>query len=400
VTDAQGLSVEEAHALLAVFQQDFSLAESARGRRLWASSRQVAPADSLPSDWELRLRQEYLTRFGASRLPLPTALEDSPVLLALRLSPGYMAPGFRDAALEMFRSPAFLVSVTLAMLVYMAAWALPEPVFSKAFATAVTVRLALAVDVHELIQLGRICVRLYEESMAAQTTEELEAVAERFGGAVGASALRVLALVASFGVAKVLPPVPAGGPGPPMWGPSRYLLAEGMSLSAGAAAHVVADGTVVVAGAMVGTMAAPLCGGTAVCSTQEAAGSPVSTRYGGAHTRRNPPHNETIEKELARRESAGHGDLRKNQSQVNAQGRPVQDPSPVGGIRFRRPDASSVRPDGVRHNTNYVSNPKDLAREIEAFESMVRADRKAIQELYSLDGTLVRRYVPSGVSFP
>ncbi|WP_163871001.1 hypothetical protein [Myxococcus eversor] len=346
-----------------------------------------------------------MTRFGPSRLPLPASLEDSPVLLALRLSPGYMAPGLRDAALEMFRSPAFLVSVTLAMLVYVAAWALPEPVFSKAFATAVTVRLALAVGVHELIQLGRICVRLYEESMAARTAEELEAVAERFGGAVGASALRVLALVASFGVAKVLPPVSAGGLGPPMWGPSRYVLAEGMSLNSGAVAHVVADGTVVVAGALVGTMVAPVCGGTVVCSMQDEVGSPasetgLSTRYGGAHTRRNPPHNETIEKELARRESAGHGDLRKNQSQVTAQGRPVQDPSPVGGIRFRRPDASSVRPDGVRHNTNYVSNPKDLAREIEAFESMVRADRKAIQELYSLDGTLVRRYVPSGVSFP
>lgn len=59
-----------------------------------------------------------------------------------------------------------------------------------------------------------------------------------------------------------------------------------------------------------------------------------------------------------------------------------------------------MRPDGVRHNTNYVSNPRDLQREVEAFESMVRADRKAIQELYLLDGTLVRRYVPPGVNFP
>ncbi len=59
-----------------------------------------------------------------------------------------------------------------------------------------------------------------------------------------------------------------------------------------------------------------------------------------------------------------------------------------------------MRPDGVRHNTNYVSNPRDLKRELEAFESMKRADPDAILELYLLDGTLVRRYVPPGVGFP
>lgn len=70
------------------------------------------------------------------------------------------------------------------------------------------------------------------------------------------------------------------------------------------------------------------------------------------------------------------------------------------GIRFRRPDASSVRPDGVRHNTNYVSNPNDMSRELEAFDAMRRADPRAIHELYNLDGTLVQRYVPPGVSYP
>jgi hypothetical protein len=59
-----------------------------------------------------------------------------------------------------------------------------------------------------------------------------------------------------------------------------------------------------------------------------------------------------------------------------------------------------VRPDGVRHNTNYVSNARDLKRELEAFEAMVRADRKAIHELYLLDGTLLQRYVPAGVRYP
>jgi hypothetical protein len=59
-----------------------------------------------------------------------------------------------------------------------------------------------------------------------------------------------------------------------------------------------------------------------------------------------------------------------------------------------------VRPDGVRHNTNYVSNPRDMKRELEAFDAMVRADSDAIHELYLLGGKLLRRYVPPGVSFP
>ncbi|HZI06545.1 MAG TPA: hypothetical protein VEZ71_21120 [Archangium sp.] len=61
---------------------------------------------------------------------------------------------------------------------------------------------------------------------------------------------------------------------------------------------------------------------------------------------------------------------------------------------------SSVRLDGVRHNINYVSNARDRLRELEAFDSMVRADATAIHELYLLDGTLLRRHVPPGVLYP
>jgi hypothetical protein len=156
----------------------------------------------------------------------------------------------------------------------------------------------------------------------------------------------------------------------------------------------------------VGASAASLCGELAHCAVignaarGQGGGASLSTRYGGPHTRKNPSHNETIEAELARRETAGHADLRKNQPQVDARSQPMHDPRPAAGIRFRKPDASSVRPDGVRHNTNYVSNARDMKRELDAFESMVRADPDAIHELYLLDGTLMRRYVPPGVGFP
>jgi hypothetical protein len=129
-------------------------------------------------------------------------------------------------------------------------------------------------------------------------------------------------------------------------------------------------------------------------------GPKLSTRYGKPHTWQNPPHNEAIEQELARREAAGHTGLRKNEAQVNAQNMRVDDPNPLARHRFRKPDVSSRRPDGLRHNTNYVSNPRDLQRELDAFSSMVRADPMAIQELFLIDGTLVRRYVPPGIGFP
>jgi len=142
-----------------------------------------------------------------------------------------------------------------------------------------------------------------------------------------------------------------------------------------------------------------------MCATSASASPPsapprLSTSYGPPHTRKNPPHNEAIEQELTSREAAGHTDLRKNKPQVTSSRKLVEDPNPVKGTRFRKPDASSIRPDGVRHNVNYVSNPRDRKRELDAFDSMVRADGTAIHELYMLDGSLVRRYVPPGVRYP
>ncbi|HZH16058.1 MAG TPA: hypothetical protein VE057_17040 [Archangium sp.] len=178
--------------------------------------------------------------------------------------------------------------------------------------------------------------------------------------------------------------------------PLRHAPAGGPALESIATAQVVADGTLVVTGVAAGTSAASLCGELATCAMMGG----LSTRYGKPHTRQNPPHNEAIEEELARREAAGHTDLRKNKPQQNASKIEVYDRMPIKGVGFRRPDVSSIRPDGIRHNTNYVSNSRDLQRELDAFDSMVRADKEAIHELFQLDGTLVRRYVPPGVSFP
>ncbi|HYO73349.1 MAG TPA: hypothetical protein VEU33_45520, partial [Archangium sp.] len=343
--------------------------------------------------------------YGPALLPLPESLESSRLYVALKLSSRYMDDGIREAAQELFNAPAFLASVSLSVLVYFAAWLAPEPFFSKAFAAALTLRLSLLVGLVELGRVARACLHLYGEAEAATTPHELEAAAERFGKSIGGTGLRVLVVVASLGMPQVLPKVPRGGL-ETLLSPLRHVPAGGPALESIATVQIVADGTLLVTGVAAGTSAASLCGELATCAMMngggdESGGGPkLSTRYGKPHTRQNPPHNEAIEEELARREAAGHIDLRKNKPQQNASKIDVHDRMPPKGVGFRRPDVSSIRPDGVRHNTNYVSNSRDLQRELDAFDSMVRADKEAIHELYRLDGTLVRRYVPPGVSFP
>lgn len=257
------LSPEEARAVLAGFHQAFRHAPPARFQRA------LAGAAGAPAEWEVQLRQEFLARYGPSPLPLPASLEHSRLLLALQRSPRYMGPGIRDAAEELFRSPAFLASVTLSVMVYLAAWALPEPVFSKAFAAALTVRLAIAVGLLELRNLGRACYRLYQDAEAARTVEELEAVAERFGRAMGGTALRAVVLVASFGVGRSLPRVPEGG----LWSlltPSRYAMPGGLRWQGATTVQMVADGSLVVSGVAVGTAASSASGGAGSACTDGA----------------------------------------------------------------------------------------------------------------------------------
>jgi len=130
--DLEALPLEDVRALLADFLEcvntpsQFSVVPTA------ASSMHA------PARWEAKLRAEFLARYGPGLLPLPDSLERSPLFMALRLSPRYMGAGIRDAARELFRSPIFLASVTLSILVYFSAWVLPEPLFSKAFAATLS----------------------------------------------------------------------------------------------------------------------------------------------------------------------------------------------------------------------------------------------------------------------
>lgn len=386
--------MEEVRPFLTAFA---SLAPPSRARLRLLEVPGVEGAGKRPSEpWESRLREEFISRFGPPLLPLPASLATSRLFLALQLAPLYMHEGIRQAAIELFTSQAFILGVCLSVMVYFTAWLAPEPIFSKAFAAALTLRLALVAGVLEMGQLALACLRLYRESEASTTRQELEAAARRFAYSMSGTYLRVLVTVATLGMARFIPQVPEGG----IWRLLPSVTPEGLVVARSVSnLQVVADGSLIVSGV---TASSATCSTLAWCASASASGgaSTPSTRYGPPHTRQNPAHNEAIEKELASREAAGHIDLRKNKAQMSAEGTRLFDQNPASKPRFRRPDVSSVRPDGTRHNTNYVSDPKDLQRELEAFEAMKRADPGAIHELYMPDGRLLQRYVPAGVQYP
>nr|WP_275439035.1 AHH domain-containing protein [Archangium violaceum] len=209
------------------------------------------------------MRAAFVELQGPSSLPLAASLENSRWFQALKLSPRYMDEGVREAAMELLTSPTVAYSMAVSMMLYMAAWAAPEPVFSKALAAAVTLGLLMTYSAVELHTVGVACLNLYREAEAAKTQEQLEAVAERFGKAIGGVGLRVLVTVAGAKLAKGLPEVPRGG----LWArlsPPRFAFGRGgggggFTFGAGARAQVsVADGTVVLMGVSANTTASAL----------------------------------------------------------------------------------------------------------------------------------------------
>ncbi len=250
-------SVEDARVFVAAMEAAFPASKPRLGRSSLAGVVTsgllfAPPTDAQASDLERRVRAGYEELYGPSSFPLPSSLENSRWFLALKLSPRYMHEGVREAAMELLSSPAVAYSMALSMMLYMAAWAAPEPVFSKAFASAVTLGLLMTYSATELYAVGMACLNLYREAEAARTVEQLEAAAERFGKAIGGVGLRVLVTVAGAKLAKGLPEVPKGG----LWArfsPPRSAFGGGgkggFSVGAGSRAQVsVADGTVVIMG--------------------------------------------------------------------------------------------------------------------------------------------------------
>lgn len=274
------LSVEEVRPLLEAF--DALRPRSPLPLRLLEMPGGALSNRDFAASWESRLREDFFSVYGPPLLPVPESLETSRLLLALQLSTRYMDDGIREAARELFTAPAFLVSVSLAITVYFAAWLAPEPFFSKGLAAALTVRLALLVGLVELGRLAHAFLRLSQEAEAATSPQELEAASERFGKALGGAGLRVLVVVASLGMPQVLPKVPEGG----LWtllSPLRHAPAGGRALESIATAQVVADGSLIVTGVAAGTSATSLCGELATCMMTDGKGGASGGRSETLH---------------------------------------------------------------------------------------------------------------------
>ena len=105
------------------------------------------------------------------------------------------------------------------------------------------------------------------------------------------------------------------------------------------------------------------------------------TNWGAEHGKGNVKHNNAIETELDNAAARGATDISKNTVQRDVNGNRVYK---TNGS-YTKPDASYVI-NGVRYNTNYVSNYnldniKELNREIEAFNKMIEADPDAVTRL-------------------
>lgn len=212
--------------------------------------------------WERRLWEEFAARYGAEELPPVEQMADERVRLALELSTRYMEAGVREAARELFSDPLFVTGVTASLVLYLSAWAAPEPIFSKSVAATVTLWLAMYFTVAELRHVGVVTWRLYQQASQARSLSELEEAAEHFGRSAGASLLRVMVMVmvVGWGVGKALPPMTRGGGGGAM-AMAGGGTAGGMSL---AAVEVMADGSLVATGVWLGTVAS--AGPSSVCS--------------------------------------------------------------------------------------------------------------------------------------
>jgi hypothetical protein len=227
------------------------------------------PPHGTPTSWQQALWQDYARRYGTDQLPIPSQLEQHRFRLALQLAPKYMPGGFRDAAHALLTDPLFVTGVMASMTFYLAAWSAPEPLFTKSAAVAMTLALMLVFTAAEVRNAAGVLWSLYAQAQQAHTLVELEAAAEQFGRSAGATVLRVMVMVASRQVGKLLPAVPPGGPGGIRMAPSGPTLPNGNVVTS---IQVAADGSLLMAaGTGIGVTAQSASQG-AICSDRKGGG--------------------------------------------------------------------------------------------------------------------------------
>ena len=211
------------------------------------------PPPAPPPAWAQQLWRDYRARYGTFLLPPADQVASSRLRLALQMSVQYLPAGLVDAARQMLTDPAFYAGLGLGLGICLAAWLAPEPVFTKGTAIIITTALMLMFTVAEIRNVMAVLWRLYQASEAAESLEELEAAGRNFVRAASGTVLRVLAVLAGRRLGRAFPEVPQGG--------FRSVRFMRLTTPDGAvvggrfvvtAATVIADGSLVLAGAALG----------------------------------------------------------------------------------------------------------------------------------------------------
>jgi hypothetical protein len=134
--------------------------------------------------------------------------------MGLRLSPRYMKGGGQEALEQLFNDPWFWAGTFAGVMLYISAWAMPEPIISKATAASITTALLIVFSGSEIKNLIVAWINLMDETRSARSLKAVETAAEHFGKSVGGTLARVLVMLIQLVGGKLLPtPTPPSGGG-------------------------------------------------------------------------------------------------------------------------------------------------------------------------------------------
>jgi hypothetical protein len=146
---------------------------------------------------------------------------DARIADALARSAKFMPGAIGDRLVSIITDPVFLVSLAVAVGIYLALWLAPEPVFTKIAAAATTIAILAtgAFSVSTIINLARAWSDLDNEAGSAESPEQIERAAEHFGKRIGAVEADLIVFLASLLL---------GGrvPGPKQFPPAGEALAK------------------------------------------------------------------------------------------------------------------------------------------------------------------------------
>jgi len=260
----KGITVDEVKEVLKKHKEYVGVADApARTAKEVAYDPERRKSWNSLAGWEKKLWTEYLARHGKDADVSDSSRKDlrlTPAVrfsMALHMSTQYMRPGAREAAEQLFNDPIFIASIAAGLGVYLALWAAPEPVFSKAAAVVATIGLVATIgfSVIEIKNLAGAWMALNRDTARATNYEQLDMAAERFGKSVGGSGVRILVMLAMHFGGKALPkikPPAAGAPAPAIGGISPGPGGAGVAtMTAGAedaavVIKVLKDGTIVI----------------------------------------------------------------------------------------------------------------------------------------------------------